>query len=87
MLKDIHKMTEAEKRFLTSGEPEFDSQDDKIKVITDLVNVLDSLLISHAKAQGKDLNTFLMVKLIKYFLEEHKDVLEQYELDYKDEQK
>lgn len=87
MLKDIHRMTESEKRFLATGEPEFDSQDDKIKVITDLVSVLDSLLESHAKAQGKDLNTFLMVKLIKYFLEEHKDVLEQYELDYKDEEK
>lgn len=81
-LKDVNKMTPAEKREIIEGTPVFETQDDKIESINGLIDFMDSMISQHKN--GNDLNTLFTTKLIKYFLEEHRDVLEEYELDYTD---
>lgn len=85
-LKSVHELSKEEKKALIkSGEPVFDNQEDKIKSINELIDLIDNMVATHSK--GNELNTLLMLKLIRYFMVEHRDVLEQYELDYEEELK
>lgn len=81
---NIDKLTDKEKMELfKNGELNFSSQDDKIKTINEIVEIMENMISKHEN--NSEITTLMMFKVIKYFLEEHRDVLEQYELDYDDE--
>lgn len=82
--KSVYELSiEEKKAIIKSGEPVFDNQEDKIKSINELIEFIDNTIPKHSKEN--ELNTLLILRLIRYFLLEHRDVLEQYELDYDDE--
>ena len=81
---NIDKLTDKEKmEIFKNGELNFNSQDDKIKTINEIVEIMENMISKHEN--NNEIPTLMMFKVIKYFLEEHRDVLEQYELDYDDE--
>lgn len=83
-VKSVYELSiEEKKAIIKSGEPVFDNQEDKIKSINELIEFIDNTIPKHSKEN--ELNTLLILRLIRYFLLEHRDVLEQYELDYDDE--
>lgn len=86
-LKSVYELTKFEKKALIKkGEPEFNNQEDKITAINEIIDFMDTMIAQNSKGTSDDdLNTLLMLKLIRYFILEHRDVLEQYELDYDDE--
>jgi hypothetical protein len=82
--KSVYELSKEEKKaIIKNGEPVFDNQEDKIKSINELIEFIDNMIAKHSK--GDDLNSLLILRLIRYFILEHRDVLEQYELDYDDE--
>lgn len=77
-------LTKEQKKACLHGEIVFDSQDQKLEALKDSINLFRQVINSHKK--DKNYSLLMRFKLILYFLEEYRDILEQYELEFVDEE-
>lgn len=77
-------LTKQQKKACLHGEIVFESQDQKLEALKDSINLYKQVIDSHKK--DKNYNLLMRFKLILYFLEEYRDILEQYELEFVDEE-
>lgn len=79
-----NNLTKEQKKACLYGEIVFDTQDQKLEALKDSINLFKQVVDSHKK--DKNYNLLMRFKLILHFLEEYQDILEQYDLEYVDEE-
>ena len=79
-----NNLTKKQKKACLYGEIVFDTQDQKLEALKDSINLFKQVVDSHKK--DKNYNLLMRFKLILHFLEEYQDILEQYDLEYVDEE-
>lgn len=77
-------LTKEQKEACLHGEIVFDSQSQKLEALNDAIKLYKQIIQSHKK--DKNYNLLMRFKLILHFLEEYKDILEQYDLEFVDEE-
>ena len=80
----VNNLTKQQKKACLLGEIVFDTQDQKLEALKDSIKLFKQVVDSHKK--DKNYNLLMRFKLILYFLEEYKDILEQYELEFMEEE-
>ena len=80
----VNNLTKEQKKACLYGEIVFDTQDQKIEALKDSIKLFKQVVDNHKKDKNYDL--LMRFKLILYFLEEYKDILEQYELEFMEEE-
>ena len=78
----VNNLTKEQKKACLYGEIVFDTQDQKLEALKDSIKLFKQVVDSHKK--DKNYNLLMRFKLILYFLEEYKDILEQYEFEFVD---
>ena len=79
-----NNLTKEQKEACLHGEIVFDSQSQKLEALNDAIKLYKQVIQSHKK--DKNYNLLMRFKLILHFLEEYKDILEQYDLEFVDEE-
>lgn len=80
----VNNLTKEQKKACLYGEIVFDTQDQKLEALKDSIKLFKQVVDSHKKDKNYDL--LMRFKLILHFLEEYQDILEQYDLEYIDEE-
>lgn len=79
-----NNLTKEQKKACLHGEIVFDTQDQKLEALKDSINLFKQVVDSHKK--DKNYNLLMRFKLILFFLEEYQNILEQYELEFMEEE-
>ena len=77
-------MTKEQKKACANGELVFDSQEHKLELLKETIDLYKRVVDSHRK--DKNYSLLMQFKLILHFLEEYRDILEQYDIDFVDEE-
>lgn len=80
----VNNLTKEQKKTCLHGEIIFDTQDQKLEALKDSINLFKQVVDSHKK--DKNYNLLMRFKLILFFLEEYQNILEQYELEFMEEE-
>lgn len=80
----VNNLTKEQKKACLHGEIVFDTQDQKLEALKDSINLFKQVVDSHKK--DKNYNLLMRFKLILFFLEEYQNILEQYELEFMEEE-
>ena len=80
----VNNLTKEQKKACLYGEIVFDTQDQKIEALKDSIKLFKQVVDSHKK--DKNYNLLMRFKLILFFLEEYQNILEQYELEFTEEE-